>query len=139
MQTVPISSTGPAVPPPPQARLGLLAIFGSTFLELVGYFMLTPLLILRLKDDGVSTALAGGSGAPLTTASQARSSAWWAWRCPTSTASTWTPAWPRPSPTPATRCTRPTTAAAVRLAARPHSTAHNAIASRFASTSAGSV
>ncbi|MCW5655116.1 MFS transporter [Hydrogenophaga sp.] len=41
------------------ARLGLFAIFGSTFLELVGYFMLTPLLILRLKADGVSTALAG--------------------------------------------------------------------------------
>ena len=43
----------------PQARLGLFAIFGSTFFELIGYFMLTPLLILRLKDGGVSTALAG--------------------------------------------------------------------------------
>ncbi len=41
------------------ARLGLVAIFGSTFFELVGYFMLTPLLILRLKGDGVSTAMAG--------------------------------------------------------------------------------
>ena len=41
------------------ARLGLSAIFGATFFELVGYFMLTPLLILRLKDDGTSTALAG--------------------------------------------------------------------------------
>jgi hypothetical protein len=40
------------LPPPPgrgsratrpaQARLGLVAIFGSTFLQLVGYFMLTP-------------------------------------------------------------------------------------------------
>lgn len=59
MQTTPARSPGPSVPPPPQARLGLLAIFGSTFLELVGYFMLTPLLILRLKDDGVSTAMAG--------------------------------------------------------------------------------
>lgn len=42
-----------------QARLGLLAIFGSTFFELVGYFMLTPLLLLRLKAGGESTALAG--------------------------------------------------------------------------------
>ena len=44
---------------PPQARLGLIAIFGSTFLQLVGYFMLMPLLLLRLHDAGVSTALAG--------------------------------------------------------------------------------
>lgn len=44
---------------PAQARLGLYAIFGSTFFELVGYFMLTPFLILRLKGDGVSTALIG--------------------------------------------------------------------------------
>ena len=44
---------------PEQARLGLFAIFGSTFFELVGYFMLTPFLILRLKGDGVSTALIG--------------------------------------------------------------------------------
>ena len=44
---------------PEHARLGLMAIFGATFFELVGYFMLTPLLILRLKDDGVSTAMAG--------------------------------------------------------------------------------
>lgn len=45
--------------PPAQARLGLVAIFGSTFFELVGYFMLTPLLLLRLKSGGESTALAG--------------------------------------------------------------------------------
>jgi MFS family permease len=44
---------------PGQARLGLVAIFGSTFFELVGYFMLTPLLLLRLKGGGESTALAG--------------------------------------------------------------------------------
>lgn len=44
---------------PEQAGLGLFAIFGSTFFELVGYFMLTPFLILRLKCDGVSTALIG--------------------------------------------------------------------------------
>jgi MFS family permease len=57
------------LPPPPglgsratrpaHARLGLVAIFGSTFLQLVGYFMLTPLLVLRLNDGGVSTALVG--------------------------------------------------------------------------------
>ncbi|MBU7575912.1 MAG: MFS transporter [Hydrogenophaga sp.] len=45
--------------PPAEARLGLVAIFGSTFFELVGYFMLTPLLLLRLKGGGESTALAG--------------------------------------------------------------------------------
>ncbi|MCV0441366.1 MAG: MFS transporter [Hydrogenophaga sp.] len=42
-----------------QARLGLFVIFGSTFFELVGYFMLAPLLLLRLKGSGESTALAG--------------------------------------------------------------------------------
>lgn len=44
---------------PAHARLGLTAVFGATFFELVGYFMLTPMLLLRLKDGGVSTALAG--------------------------------------------------------------------------------
>jgi MFS family permease len=53
------NSPGLATTRPEQARLGLLAIFGSTFFQLVGYFMLTPLLVLRLKDGGVSTALAG--------------------------------------------------------------------------------
>ena len=48
-----------AANPPEKARLGLIAIFGSTFFELVGYFMLTPLLLLRLKGGGESTALAG--------------------------------------------------------------------------------
>ncbi|MCY7305150.1 MAG: MFS transporter, partial [Rhodoferax sp.] len=43
----------------PPARLGLVAIFCSTFLELVGYFMLLPLLLLRLKDADVSTSVAG--------------------------------------------------------------------------------
>lgn len=44
---------------PPHAGRGLLAIFSGTFCELVGVFMLTPLLLLRLKGDGVSTAVAG--------------------------------------------------------------------------------
>ena len=41
------------------ARLGLAAIFGSTFLELIGYFMLLPLLLLRLKGADVSSTVAG--------------------------------------------------------------------------------
>lgn len=59
---LPPHHTGAAVPQAHtagQARLGLVAIFGSTFFELVGYFMLTPLLLLRLKAGGESTALAG--------------------------------------------------------------------------------
>jgi len=45
--------------PLPNARLGLTAIFGSTFLELIGYFMLLPLLLLRLKGAEVSSTVAG--------------------------------------------------------------------------------
>jgi MFS family permease len=41
------------------ARLGLISIFGSTFLELVGYFMLSPLLLLRLKGADISSTVAG--------------------------------------------------------------------------------
>ncbi len=41
------------------ASLGLGAIFLSTFLELVGVFMLGPLMLLRLKGVEVSTAMAG--------------------------------------------------------------------------------
>jgi len=37
----------------------LFSIFGSTFLELIGYFMLLPLLLLRLKGADVSTTVAG--------------------------------------------------------------------------------
>lgn len=51
--------TDVAPPPPALARRGLWAIFGATFFELVGYFMLMPLLLLRLKDGGVSTSMAG--------------------------------------------------------------------------------
>ena len=35
------------------ARLGLISVFGSTFFQLVGYFMLLPLLLLRLKGAEV--------------------------------------------------------------------------------------
>ncbi len=38
---------------------GLLAIFGATFFELVGYFMLTPWLVLRLTALGAPSALIG--------------------------------------------------------------------------------
>jgi len=44
---------------PAGARLGLAAVFGSTFFGLVGYFILSPLLLLRLKGAEVSTTLAG--------------------------------------------------------------------------------
>lgn len=44
-------------------RLGLFAIFVSTFFALVGYFMLAPLLLLRLKSAEVSTAVAGAFAA----------------------------------------------------------------------------
>lgn len=52
-------STTPSSSPRALARRGLWAIFGATFCELVGVFMLTPLLLLRLKEGGVSTAVAG--------------------------------------------------------------------------------
>lgn len=58
--TTPLSETTPATKvAPTQARLGLVGIFGSTFFELVGYFMLAPWLLLQLKADGVPTATAG--------------------------------------------------------------------------------
>jgi len=41
------------------SRLGLISVFGSTFFQLVGYFMLLPLLLLRLKGAEVSTTVAG--------------------------------------------------------------------------------
>lgn len=44
---------------PTPSRLGLVLIFGSTFFELVGYFMLTPWLILRLTALGAPEALIG--------------------------------------------------------------------------------
>ena len=44
---------------PEGSRLGLAAIFGSTFFSLVGYFILSPLLLLRLKGADVSSTVAG--------------------------------------------------------------------------------
>ena len=45
--------------PAAHASLGLGAIFCSTFFELVGIFMLGPLMLLRLKGADVSTSMAG--------------------------------------------------------------------------------
>lgn len=39
--------------------MGLLSVFGSTFFQLCGIFMLSPLLLLMLKDAQVSTTVAG--------------------------------------------------------------------------------
>jgi len=52
-------SDTPSQPHPPLHRLGLWAMFGATFFQLVGYFMLLPYLLLQFKGDGVSTTLAG--------------------------------------------------------------------------------
>src|SRR5450830_1305204 len=41
------------------SRVGLLAVFGSTFFQLCGIFMLSPLLLLMLKGAQVSTTVAG--------------------------------------------------------------------------------
>ena len=41
------------------SRLGLFSLFGSTFFGLIGYFILSPLLLLRLKGSDVSTTTAG--------------------------------------------------------------------------------
>ena len=61
MTAQPKTPASPAADPPPVpgAQLGLLSIFGSTFLELVSHFMLMPLLLLRMKGADVSTTVAG--------------------------------------------------------------------------------
>ena len=41
------------------SQRGLLAVFGSTLFQLVGIFMLSPLLLLMLKQAGVSNTVAG--------------------------------------------------------------------------------
>ena len=47
------------LPPKQSPHVALSALFASTFLELVGVFMLLPLNLLRLKDAGLDTATAG--------------------------------------------------------------------------------
>ncbi|WP_342129647.1 MFS transporter [Hydrogenophaga sp. OTU3427] len=59
MSEHPLPTHHHAGPPPAHAGRGLVAIFGATFCELVGVFMLSPLLLLRLKDGGMATATAG--------------------------------------------------------------------------------
>ena len=60
-QSHPLSGPAAANPPnpPTQRGMGLTAMFSATFLSLVGYFMLSPMLLLRLKSADVSTTLAG--------------------------------------------------------------------------------
>jgi MFS family permease len=41
------------------SRVGLLSVFGSTFFQLCGIFMLSPLLLLMLSRAGVSSSVAG--------------------------------------------------------------------------------
>ena len=48
-----------SIAPPPKAALGLAGIFGSAFLQLMGYFMLMPWLLLQIKGADVSTTVAG--------------------------------------------------------------------------------
>ncbi|MDR3370093.1 MFS transporter [Rhodoferax sp.] len=57
----PIASGGQATAPGQSkgSGVGLLAVFGSTFFQLCGIFMLSPLLLLMLKGAQVSTTVAG--------------------------------------------------------------------------------
>jgi len=41
------------------SKIGLLSVFGSTFFQLSGVFMLSPLMLLMLKKAEVSTTVAG--------------------------------------------------------------------------------
>ena len=43
----------------PGSRMGLLAVFGSTLFQLSGVFMLSPLMLVLLKEREVSTTIAG--------------------------------------------------------------------------------
>ncbi len=55
-----MNSLGPTQPGPAAGSArGLAAVFGSTLFQLSGIFMLSPLLLLMLKDAGVSTSIAG--------------------------------------------------------------------------------
>ncbi len=48
-----------AMAPHTSARAGLMAVFGSTLFQLSGIFMLSPLMLVLLKEREVSTTLAG--------------------------------------------------------------------------------
>lgn len=49
----------PRHPAPKGSGTGLLAVFGSTLFQLSGVFMLSPLMLVMLKEREVSTTLAG--------------------------------------------------------------------------------
>lgn len=49
----------PAASPHPGSPMGLLAMFGSTLFQLSGVFMLSPLMLVMLKEREVSTTVAG--------------------------------------------------------------------------------
>lgn len=53
----------PRTGPPPESRrgagIGLMAVFGSTLFQLSGVFMLSPLMLVLLKEREVSTTIAG--------------------------------------------------------------------------------
>ncbi len=57
MSNTTTATTSPTAPP--GAQLGLFSIFASTFVQLVGYFILSPLLLLRIKGMDVSSTVAG--------------------------------------------------------------------------------
>ena len=55
-----MSSTQPPVAHTPAASpMGLVAVFGSTLFQLSGVFMLSPLMLVLLKEREVSTTIAG--------------------------------------------------------------------------------
>jgi MFS family permease len=54
-----MSKTTALAAPVAGAHIGLLSVFGSTLFQLSGIFMLSPLLLLMLKQAQVSTTVAG--------------------------------------------------------------------------------
>lgn len=61
-QDLATSAASTTTPPPGPAQgspVGLLAVFGSTLFQLSGIFMLSPLMLLMLKNVQVSTTVAG--------------------------------------------------------------------------------
>jgi len=57
------ASAHPAVLAPGERRRGLAVVFAATFLELVGYFMLVPLMAVVLAERGFGPAFIGLFGA----------------------------------------------------------------------------
>lgn len=59
----PVAAGHPCVLPARDRRRGLAVVFGATFLELVGYFMLVPLMAVVLSERGFGPAFVGLFGA----------------------------------------------------------------------------